>query len=354
MSIEQKNTEVVDKKPIQKQNISAIQKESFSGVQKNEKISNADTLAYMVQKQFGVSRNVFSEKNRARLAKMAEVTIEEYNDALSKYNGKTDRRNYEYNIKIRQRILDNNIISPTEVQLQGFDDAGELIRFFGEEKVVAYVGNLSLEQKQMWNTLSLPQKIAFFEAESVKIEQRKQIIKKNMSADINDMTIEQIANISELLYMQERLTKFLTQHTELKKYQMTDEKIETYLASMNDVQKKEYQKLVNIYGEEGAKIYLKHAHTLKNIESSEEYKALSIEEKREFEEMMIEFYEVSQKLDIDLATFDLGMIYVRAREYLTVKYGSYEREFTSVVKNVLQADQEPMKSFFDEYTIDAL
>src|SRR5574344_832607 len=75
-----------------------------------QELNKVDTLADMVVKKFKVPRSVFQRNNRAWLAKMAGVTTDEYNDSIKKYNGKTDIRNYTYNIKIRQRILDNDVL----------------------------------------------------------------------------------------------------------------------------------------------------------------------------------------------------------------------------------------------------
>ncbi|MEI6118473.1 MAG: hypothetical protein WCP92_04500 [bacterium] len=64
--------------------------------------------------------------------------------------------------------------------------------------------------------------------------------------------------------------------------------------------------------------------------------------------MIVESYTIAQKLDIDLEAFDLGILYARAREYLSLQYGDYEKEPAHTLMNTINADPQVTVFFAKE------
>lgn len=123
----------------------------------NEVDRNELQLWQLIQRDFGVSRNTFKKNHRNRLAKMAKVEGKD-----EKYVG-----NLEQNIRIRNRILDNQTIPLHEYpeSLKKFTHTETIKEAFTDEKITTYIGNLSDDQIAMLNLLSPAQLISFIEQE---------------------------------------------------------------------------------------------------------------------------------------------------------------------------------------------
>lgn len=291
---------------------------------------------------------------------MAGVTTEEYNDAIDKYDGKKDIRNYTYNMLIREKILGNDVLPLTDKteSLKGIDDADELVATFGKEKVQAYFTNMSSEMKSFLKPLSLMQKKGFLESEFAGIEKKKVYIKERMGNTITDATMEQIANLTYLMDMQERLMKFVADHSldEFKRdeetrkfaYTKTEEEFQAFLKQSKD--REGYKKIIEKYGVYGAEEYMRTAYVLQHMEGSTSYAKLSVEEKSELKVILVEFYEQSQTLHIDLSFFDLESLYIKAREFLAERYGGTE-SYRALMNNI-NIDSD-MTEFFakEEYSV---
>lgn len=135
--------------------------------------------------------------------------------------------------------------------------------------------------------------------------------------------------------MQARLYKFISKY-DFKEYELDkktrmfkdksiEEKFQAFMEKSKS-QKEEYAKLLNVYGsEQGAEEYLRYAYTLSQIKESDTYKRLDEKAKKEADAelagMIMDFYVQSQFLNIDLSFFDLEILYIQARAYLTENYG---------------------------------
>lgn len=123
----------------------------------NEVDRNELQLWQLIQRDFGIPRNKFKKNHRGRLAKMAKVEGKD-----EKYVG-----NLEQNIRIRDRILNDQTIPLHEYpeSLKKFTHIETIKAAFTEEKIAAYVGNLSDHQIEMLNLLSPAQLVSFIEQE---------------------------------------------------------------------------------------------------------------------------------------------------------------------------------------------
>ncbi len=127
-------------------------------IKNNQKVDRNDLqLRQLIQNDFGIPRGKFKTKHRDRLAKMAKVDGKD-----EKYVG-----SFEQNLRIRQKILDNQTLPLHEYpeSLNKFIHAKTIKEAFTDEKISAYISNLSKDQIDMLNLLSPPQLIAFIEKE---------------------------------------------------------------------------------------------------------------------------------------------------------------------------------------------
>lgn len=320
----------------------------------NEVDRNELQLWQLIQRDFGVSRNTFKKNHRNRLAKMAKVEGKD-----EKYVG-----NLEQNIRIRNRILDNQTIPLHEYpeSLKKFTHTETIKEAFTDEKITTYIGNLSDDQIAMLNLLSPAQLISFIEQELKWVDEKKAAIQQNMNINVNNATIDQIANLARLMDMQVRLDTFIA------KYQINEFKIDKKTRKFNDAtteakfqiflteskKQEHYKHLIEKYGTEGAEEYIRTSYILKNVKETDSYKKLSDAQKDTLSEeltgIIVDYVIQSQLLNIDLSYFNLESLYAQARAYLTETYGQTEN-YRSLMGNI-NADED-MKNFFmqDEHSI---
>lgn len=94
---------------------------------------------------------------------------------------------------------------------------------------------------------------------------------------------------------------------------------------------------------------------MKSFASSEAYSSLSENEKSEFGVLIVDYYMVTQKLNINIESLDLGVLYDRAREIMALVYGNQEKEPAHTLMNTINTDDQVIEFFSkEENKIDTL
>lgn len=312
-----------------------------------QEVNKNDTLATMVAKQFWVSRNKFKIANKERLAKMAQVPGKE-----EKYVW-----NLNQNMRIRDRILKNDVLPLHEYtnMIKKFSPEHQesMKNAFTEKEVNTYVSNLSEQQILNLNTLPWPKLIWFLKEEVAGMSQKSYEINEKMWFAIKKETAEQIANLTRLMDMQDRLIVFMEKNKFTEYMLDKDQKFinkkeqegwEKCLERSKE-QKKEYAKLVEQYGgEEWADAHLRFAYILDSVSKTESYKKLSEEEKKEFGVILTDYYVTNQSLDIDMSAFGFETLSSDASQAMIDIY-SDNTTYKTLVSN-LYSDRD-VEKFFD-------
>ncbi|MFA7298806.1 MAG: hypothetical protein WC010_04140 [Candidatus Absconditabacterales bacterium] len=326
-----------------------------SEIKETQDVDNKDTLAEMVRSKFGVMRNKFKTTNRSRLAKMADVSEEEYARAQKQ----DKKKNREYNLKIRNRILnddmvplhkDNEVISQFE---EGQKTA--LKESFTETQINAYMNNMPEKEISSLKKLSPDQLVGFVEQEMEGIDEKKQNIQEKMGYKINQETSEQLANLTRLGDLQNRLSRFLLKdkfaefriNRQTKKFEKSEreEKFQGKLIKCKN-QKESYEKLIKIYGsEEGAEAYLRYEYSLDETKKSDSYAQLAPEQKKEFEQILVDTYVMNNELDIDIGAFGFEGLSSDAAEIIVYTYNKNDPYQKLMEKINTDSD---INTFFDK------
>lgn len=316
-------------------------------------------LYELIQGDFWIPWNTFQKENRPRLAKMAWVTTEEYNDSVNKYNGKTDVRNYTYNSKIREKIVaakNAKDVLPLNDLYENMNTLSEkqkeaVMKNFSsdKEKVDMYIGNVSPQLMEKLKKLSPAALVAFLEREIQGVEEKSKEIQSRIWWEVN---VEQMANISWLVDMQKRLDNFVEKYKiiGLEREKNTFEKVRKFTDSemeqnfqkfMTSYDKAEYEKLEQKLGKNWAEESLRQMFILQIIEEKKKKGELSNEAEAEFAQMTVEFCEKVKQWGIDLAKTGLDKIY-------TVVLESYQGTdmYTQLSSKVL-SDPE-FNAYFDD------
>jgi hypothetical protein len=85
----------------------------------------------------------------------------------------------------------------------------------------------------------------------------------------------------------------------------------------------------------------------KKMYASEKYANLNSDAKEELANMTVEYYTITQKMQINLDDFGLGDVYTKAREYLTQWYGNNEKEPCHTLISNINTDSD-MQTFFTQ------
>ncbi len=127
-----------------------------------------------------------------------------------------------------------------------------------------------------------------------------------MNINVSDATVDQIANLSRLMDLQERLDDFIAKYkineliVDKKTRKFVDENAEEKFQAFLTESKKqeEYKKLIEKYGASGADEYLRTAYIFKNVKDTDSYKKLSDTQKAELAgeltDMVVDFAIQSQ------------------------------------------------------------
>lgn len=326
----------------------------------NTQVSTKDLLWQMIPKLFGVKeknawtyRKTFSKENKSWLAKMAGVSETEY----------AREKTGKYNILIRNNILNNKIL-PLHEYNENMDKltyAKETKKtFLGKENQLnIYIANLNAAQIQQLNTLSQFQLVSFLENQLQKIENNKKNIDTKLQQEygvVADETSENIATMKELQQWMENMDDFL-QNNQLDEYvlnkitgkfenQTLEQEYQEYITTGKGAE--EYKRLKNEkVNEDELGAMLRCAYMQQSVYNSEKYAKLSDKEKKQFAKMTMEYYTIAQKFQIDLSSFGLENIYIKAREYLAQKFGDQEKEPCHTLINNINADPD-MTAFFKQ------
>ena len=323
-----------------------INLERKSDIQKDDK-------AYQVMGKYFWAKNdweawekwlVIQKNNKDRLAKMAWV---------QKYDGGINHG--EQNTTIANRLRKNDVVpfydsAKNEKQIKNFDEVQNILKnknLWDQRTMEFYIKNLNDDQIKMLNKLSPLQKALFIAEECKKVDITQLQINKKVTGN-NNLENKNLAVMKELTVFNENMSLFLKETTLTKEYAFDNTK-----NSFNNVEVQiRFEKNLKYVGEikkgtltKVEKEYYVNLFIQKDIIESWKYDELSEENKKKFNELVIESYTIAQKLDIDLESFDLGILYARAREYLSLQYSDYEKEPAHTLMNTINADPQ-VTSFF--------
>lgn len=300
------------------------------------------------QEAWQIWKNIV-KNNDAWLAKMAGTT---------KFSGTADE-----NIKIANRLRANDVkpfydYKTNAAKIDNFDEMQKINaskNLLDQQTMQYYIANLDDDQIAALNNLSPTQRLLFIAEESAKIENIQWSIQTKIALG-GQIENKNLAVMKELDGVIERTNEFL------KKIWANDliMNATTWVFESADMEKEyleykkkqqaidSYQKLIKEgKSEETIDKVLRNWFRTKKFTESEAYASLKEEQKSEFDGLVVDYYTVTQKLNVDLESFDLGILNVKARETLAMKYGDYEKEPAHTLMNTVNADKE-MISFFAE------
>lgn len=318
-------------------------------IQEIQHISNNDNLTIMVEKQFWVSRNTFKKTNKDWLEKMAKIP------------GKDEKYTWtlQQNMRIRERILQNNILplhSYTEMVNKFSPQHQNAIKErFTDKEINTYISNLPKEQIAVFNTMSSPQLIWFLEEQIQWINQKKEKIQQETGLQVE--TSEQIANLTNLTEIQNRLFDFLEKNNLIEfKVNKLNRRFENDIiedAFQKKLQeckgkKNEYDKLAQKYwGEKWADEHLRYMYMLDQTKKSDTYAKLSDESKSEFNKIIVDTYVMNQWLDVDMSAFWFESLSSDASTTLVDTY-SENTSYAAVLNNIYSDKDNDIQKFFDK------
>lgn len=299
-----------------------------------------------------IKRRDIVKNNQIWLAKMAWVAV---------YDGKVN--NGKQNIIIADKLRNNDVkpfydYETNAKKIDDFDEVKIIVKnknLLQQRDMEFYIANLSDKQIAQLNMLSPLQKAFFISEECAKVDITQRQIKRKIETG-GDIENKNLAVMKELENRISNMNLFLKKYN-LIEY-LLDEKTKIFVDKEMEQGYQEY-----ISKGIGADAYKKMKAEKKNTDdidlavrwaymqqkmyASEKYAALTPDAKEELANMTVEYYTITQKLQIDLDEFGLGNIYVKAREYLTEWYGNNEKEPCHTLINNINADSD-MKTFFEK------
>lgn len=292
-------------------------------------VDKYDTLADLVSKKFWINRNKFKETNHERLVKMSKVEWKN-----EKYTGTLDQ-----NERIRKRILQGDIISlhsyPEVINKFSIEQKRSIISAFPNGEVDTYMSNFTQEQISKFKKLSPIQLVAFLRWEIQNVQKEKIQYK-------NNETPEQILNLNQLIDVEERIDRFVNSNEYLSEW-IINTKTRTFKGEdkqkgyMVYAQKAKwapsYGTLLKLYGEEKAEDILINNYRLEQLASPEIQSKMNSEAKAEFNALVIEYYEVNQKLGIDMWSSGLQIVYENAKQSMTERYEKNDA-YSKMIENI--------------------
>ena len=307
---------------------------------------------YFWAKNNGDAMNIWKniiKDNQDWLAKMAWVT---------KYDGAVN--NGVQNITIANRLRKNDVERfydyPTNAKkINNFDEVQKIIKnknLSNEKTMEFYISNLNDSQIQTLNGLSTLQKALFIAEECKNVDTNQTQIQgkieyggylENKNLAVMKELENRVGNMNNFLEKHKMSEFMLDQKTKI----FTDREFEKQYQSRKNSD--EYKKGIEKNKDKGdIDFVLRWAYMQQKMYASEKYAALAPDAKQELANITWEYYTITQKLEIDLESFDLGVVYARARDYLRIQYGNYEKEPAHTLMNTINTDPQVTNFFAEE------
>jgi len=195
-----------------------------------------------------------------------------------------------------------------------------------------YLRSLTDSQITELKKLSFMRLVAFLKQEIKNIQTRKEnIVKKNIQEGVTDGFAEQFLVLDELMvHLGKKINKFV-EDWDFKELQINEETGEfndkkeekEFLMNLEEYKiknKDAYDRLIKAFDEVNIQEKLRNEYRLKRLGSEDIQAKMSDKAKAEFNALVVEYYEVAKKLDIDVSFFGLQDIYQKAKAYLVERY----------------------------------
>lgn len=316
------------------------------------KFDKNELLANMVVRQFWVSWQKFSKNNQERLAKMSKVPGKE-----EKYVGSLEQNN-----RIRDRILKNDMLplhEYTEVIKQfSTEQTTALQAAFSDAQINIYMSNLTTQQIAKFKLLTPQQLVAFLDAEMTNVKNKKaNIAYKNNWTNVNEKTNEQMVVLEQLGDVEKRIDDLINKHPGFerlrinkKTWKLQDIKmqnaLQVYAKNFAIENKTTYDKILASRGKKWADDAILTMYRIETLHSLEFQSQMDVKTKAEYNALVIEYYEVNQKIGIEVLSSTMQAIYEDAKQYVVEEYTKNDA-YSTLLKNINSA--QVITTYFDDH-----
>lgn len=277
-------------------------------------------------------------------------TKDEYNKALHDPKDPKMKKNIEYNLAIRDKILwweEIKIPVKPEISQKFTTGKQEIInkQFWlvaTHPWFVAYINWLDETQINKLNTMSNDNFQRFLSQQAGESDKISVISKVKLS----NTTIDQMKNIGMLIKFEEKFNQFIYDNPSLKSIALsTEEEVTRKYDVLTVYQKTE---LLNTCGnEEYAKRYIKLWLDKKIIKNSAEIKNLSTEKQQEFNQMMVDYYAYNETIGLwdQLKEIWWEDVYADIQRVALTQVKEWENSSIDKIKNEIVSDKNITEYF---------